>query len=103
MLQLLKESGYVADPEEVTAEDLEPYLRQHPDLIDTWLFNSMDTRGTPTWFLQSPEESPKGKRWVVGLFPGEQHWEFEQGSEASAYYLKQFAESIRASLKSSPP
>ena len=94
MVTLLKESGYPQIAESITEHLLEVYLEKHPDLIDAWVRNSEDTRGSPDWYLSKPTGSDK--QWIVGFFPDGPTRRFSQRGQACAFYVKRYLETLRA-------
>ena len=52
-IALVRRSGYLAAPHEVTAERLADRLATDPDLVDAWLTWSEDNRSTPAWYIES--------------------------------------------------
>ena len=94
MITLFKESGYLRIAESITEQLLKEYFEQHPDLIDTWLRNSEDTRSSPSWYLRKP--TGPNERWVVGFFPDGTTHRFVEGAQACAFYVKRYLETLRA-------
>jgi hypothetical protein len=86
MAMLLKESGYSRVSEDITEQLLEEYFEQHQDLIDAWLRNSEDTRGSPNWYMTRPTH-PKGQ-WVVSFFPDGKTHQFSHSPRACAFYVQ---------------
>jgi len=94
MVALLKESGYLRTSENITEQLLKEYFEKHRDLIDAWVRNSEDTRGSPNWYLSKPTE-PK-ESWAVGFFPDGSTYRFPEGAQACAFYVKRYLEMLRA-------
>ena len=106
MVAILEKSGYSKHSAEITEAALEQYLRQHPELVDTWLLHSMDNRASPAWYFKSASgdsnqqearqllEDP-GQVWIVGRQPGGQAREFRDGYRACAVYVKKRAERLK--------
>ena len=94
MVTLLKESGYPQVAESITEQLLEVYFEKHQDLIDVWVRNSEDTRGSPDWYLSKPTGSEK--QWIVGFFPDGPTRRFSQGAQACAFYVKRYLETLKA-------
>ncbi len=76
MVAILERSGYLRCPGEITEAVLEEYLREHSDLVGSWLLHSMDSRGS-TWYFKSASGYPDGEEakqllddpdhiWIVG-------------------------------------
>ncbi len=98
MSQLLEASGYTTRPDDITEARLANYLREHPELVDSWINESEDNRGSPAWYLQErPDAHRRGTAWVVGRYPDDALKEFTDRFEACAYYIKRFIEEIRNS------
>ncbi len=93
MVTLFKESGYLRIAESITEQLLKEYFEQHQDLINAWLRNSEDTRGSPDWYLSKP--TGPNEQWVVGFFPDGTTHRFAQGAQACAFYVKQYLETLR--------
>lgn len=94
MVTLLKESGYTQIAESITEHLLEVYFERRPDLIDAWVRNSEDTRGSPDWYLSKPTGSDK--QWIVGFFPNGPTRRFSHRGQACAFYVKRYLETLRA-------
>ena len=45
-IQLLMESGYIDNSENITTDVIEAFLREHEELIQTWLAWSADSLGS---------------------------------------------------------
>ena len=90
MLTLLKKSGYVDHPEEVTTAALQSHFENHTDDLEAWILNSDDNRSSPAWYVAEP--SSAGGKWVVGHQPGDRRDYFESGAEACAVYVKRWLE-----------
>ena len=63
-IQLLRDSGYLNKPENITNEMVEAFLRDHPELVTQWLNWSADKRVSSGWYFLHE----KGK-YVVGYYP----------------------------------
>ena len=96
MVTLLKESGYLRVAKNITEQLLEVYFEKHQDIIDAWVRNSEDTRGSPDWYLSKP--TGPDKQWIVGFFPDGPTHRFTQGAQACAFYVKRYLETLRAHL-----
>ncbi len=112
MVAILEKSGYLRRPEEMTEAVLEGYLRGHPDLVDSWLLHSMDSRGSG-WYFKSASGYPQGEEarrllqdpdhvWIVGRQPGRSAREIKDGFRACAVYVKKRAERLRALSRVAP-
>jgi hypothetical protein len=88
MLQLLAESGYLANQSLVTVELLRVHFAEHPESVDAWLQQSLDNRGCPCWYLLNPSAGAAQGKWVVGFYPGERREYFERGEDACAVFVK---------------
>ena len=88
MMQLLAESGYLATQSLITVELLSAYFAEHPESINAWLLQSLDNRGSPSWYLQDPSAANAQGKWVVGFYPGERREYFERGEDACAVFVR---------------
>jgi hypothetical protein len=88
MLQLLAESGYLEHQSFVSVEVLSAYFAEHPETIDAWLLQSLDNRGSPSWYLLDPSAANAQGKWAVGFHPGERREYFERGEDACAVFVK---------------
>ena|SRR6058998_3221846 len=69
MVALFQQSGYGADGSSISEEALESYLREHPDLVRTWVEYSEDQRCSPAWYLVAPGAGLDGQTgWRVGYY-----------------------------------
>jgi hypothetical protein len=95
-IALLRESGYLENPDQITEADILEYLRHYPDLINTWLLQSQNKRTTHSWYMKSPDDNDSQSNvWIVGFYPGDEIHEFRDEASACAFYVKQEAEQIR--------
>ena len=93
---LLTESGYLQNPGQINEAHMAEYLRNHRELIDTWLLQSMNKRTSLSWYLKSPVDySNRHKVWVVGFYPDGEVREFQDAADACGFYVKQEVEQIR--------
>jgi hypothetical protein len=90
MLALLRRSGY-SEAVPISEERIEAYLRHHPELVESWLMESRNTRGTPAWYLL---DSRDGGDWTVGYYPGETKSQFRDKFKACAFYVQQFVREL---------
>jgi hypothetical protein len=96
MVSLLKETGYVEMPDQITVEAIELHLKAHPELVEIWQSESQDKRSSPAWYLMSPTDySNTRKAWVVGNYPSNEIHEFKDGFKACAFYIKKESEQLR--------
>ena len=92
---LLSRTGYsIGDP--ISDEDLEAYLRLHPELVNWWLVESRNTRGAPAWYLLPPTS---GSEWIVTHTPDDIKNTFADKFKACAFYIRVFVLQL-ASLRS---
>lgn len=93
MVDLLRRSGYLRDPDAVTEARLEEYFRSHPELVSVWEAES-DHRTRYGWSL-----SRRGQQdWVVDYPNRIKHRVFEDGFEACAFYVTRKLEELRAMI-----
>jgi len=90
MLALLKESGYLGSPSEVTTAALQAHFVTHGEDLEGWVSNSHDNRSSPAWYVAEP--SGLSTKWEVGRHPGGQREYFESGAAACAVYVKRWLE-----------
>lgn len=89
MLELLNCSGYRDLKNEISEELILEYLEKNADLVESWLMEAENTRGTPAWYI-----SNKGNNWVVGLCPGGKELEYNDKNKACACYIKHYMEAL---------
>jgi hypothetical protein len=98
MVDLLRESGYLQDPESADESAIERHLRRSPELVASWVCYSEDQRASPAWYMREPETV--GGHWVVGhMSASGTHSErrsFANGFAACAFYIKRQADGLRA-------
>jgi len=67
VVQLLKETGYLERPEMITEDEILKCLKQHPDLLDTWVLYSENQRIPEGWYIKTPVENDSSSiTWKVG-------------------------------------
>lgn len=89
MLELFYRSGYRKQESRITEELIEKLLLKNPDLVESWLIESENTRTTPAWYVL-----PKDNKWVVGLYPGGKELIFGDKNKACACYIKKYMEAL---------
>jgi hypothetical protein len=94
MLDLLRESGYRESPDRVTEEALRSYLERHPQVIESWVIESIDQRSSEGWFLLDPATANAGGLWVVGFHPSGQRTTFDNGALACAVFIKRYVQRL---------
>ena len=96
MIGLMRQSGYGAAP--VTTEDIDSYLRAHPDLVESWVAYSDDQRCTPAFYLAYREGSDPPGEWRVGYRYSSQEAateeRFPDRVSACAHFVKMEAEQL---------
>ena len=96
MVALLHRSAYSeADP--ISQDSIEDYLRSHPELVESWVMESLNTRSTPAWYLR---EAVGGSDWKVGLYPDGMEYHFSDKFKACAFYVRQFVRELSRSAAS---
>jgi hypothetical protein len=90
MIALLKESGYLDCPDEVTIPALQAHFGTNSEDLEGWVLNSLDNRGSPAWYIAEPNGS--SAKWLVGHYPGEHREYFDSGAEACAVYVRRWLE-----------
>jgi hypothetical protein len=91
MLELFRLSGF-SGGEPIREAELAAYLRGHPELIDSWLLESVDTRYSPAWYFKPPEDGSKD--WVVGYCPRTEIRKFADKYDACAFYVSRFVDRL---------
>ena len=96
---LLKTSGYLIDPDAVTEDLIEQYLRARPHLVKAWLHHSQDQRSSPSWYLKAPDScNPDEAGWSVGFVPRPYRRipadMFKDGYVACARFIKRYAHHV---------
>jgi len=69
MSELAREVGSLTDGASIPQDEVEAYLRRHPELVVSWLIYSQDKRCSPTSYLAEPGaglDGPEG--WRVGYY-----------------------------------
>ena len=96
MIELLMESGYLENYPQITEEHLTEYFRDHQELIEPWLIESVDNRSGKGWYIEEQEGSfIRRKSWIVGYYPGNDKHTFKNEAEACGFFVKKWAEQIR--------
>jgi hypothetical protein len=98
MIDLIRESGYLRDYQNVTEAAIDAFLRRHPELTSHWIQYSQDQRCSPAWYLVGPRDGHPDLRWTVGRHPSspKKEWSFPDHIAACAFFIKQEAESLRS-------
>lgn len=81
---LLARSGYTLG-DAISDQDLEDYLKQHPELINSWLIESKNTTENPAWYLLPPKD---GSEWTVTQYPQNSRNTFPDKFKACAFYIR---------------
>ncbi len=90
MGELLAHSGYsLAD--DISDEALEEYLKNHPELVNSWLIESRNTRENPAWYIFPPKD---GSGWVVTHHPDASKHNFTDKFKACAFYVRVFVKQV---------
>ncbi len=92
---LLSRSGYMLG-DEVSEEQLEEYLRSHPELVNSWLIESRNTTENPAWYIFPPKD---GSEWLVTFYPDNIKHSFNDKFKACAFYIRVYVMHL-ASLRS---
>jgi hypothetical protein len=98
MIDLMRSSGYLEDPDAVTEARLEEFLRKCPELVSAWEAES-DRRSRYGWGLSRRGE----KDWVVDYPNGRKYRVFDDGFTACAFYVKWKLEGLRGHHPSERP
>jgi len=89
MLELMNSSGYRGLKQEISEDLIQEYLEKNSELVESWVMESENTRGSPAWYI-----SNKGSKWLVGLYPGGKELEFNDKYKACACYIKNYMEAL---------
>lgn len=96
MIALLTESGYLENHSQITEERLTEYFRDHQELIEPWLIESVDNRSGKGWYIEVQEGGfIRSKSWTVGNYPGNDKRKFKNEAEACGFFVKKWAEELR--------
>ena len=105
-VELLRQSGY-SESEPIPEQDIEAYLRLHPDLVDAWIRDSEDQRTSKGWWITEPldcsllERLPYGpmrtmyakcrteRGWTVGNLPETIRRTFDDRFKACTFHVRQ--------------
>ena len=90
MIDLMRSSGYLQDPDAVNEARLEEFFRKRPELISAWEAES-DQRTRHCWSLSRRGE----KDWVVDYPNRRKYSVFDDGFKACAFYVKRRLEELR--------
>ena len=88
--ELLAQSGYTL-ANEISDEDIEEYLRSHPELVNAWLIESRNTRENPAWYIFPPKDGPE---WVVTHYPDASKQTFTDKFKACAFYVRVYVKQL---------
>jgi hypothetical protein len=83
VLDLVADSGYFEQPDALTVEGVSAYLRDHSELIHSWLLYSSDKRTGSGWYF----DEPRPGEYVVGYYPGGPRGEFHDATSACAEFI----------------
>jgi hypothetical protein len=89
MLELLNRSKYRELKSEITEELIKGHLEKNAVLVQSWLMESENNRGSPAWYISS-----KDNKWIVGYYPGGEEFEFNNKNIACACYIKHYMEAL---------
>ena len=77
----------------LTADALEAYIREHPEVIEAWASFSADKRTSGGYYLLAPDDAQGWwgrKSWTVGRLlgsGGHEDWAFPGGPKACAEFI----------------
>ena len=97
MGEMLARSGF-ALTNEISDEALEQYLREHPELVNSWLIESKNTRENPAWYILPPKD---GSQWIVTHYPDNNKYTFEDKFKACAFYVRVYVKQLAAQRSAS--
>ena len=98
LIQLIRESGYVDNPDALERERVEAFLRDKPDLQDAWVIYSGDKRVSAGWYFDAD-----GDGWVVGYYPGKERQKFVSKLEACAEFVLREAFALKSGVEGHRP
>jgi hypothetical protein len=90
MGELLARSGYSLS-DEISDESIEEYLKSHPELVNSWLIESRNTRENPAWYIFPPKD---GSDWVVTHYPDASKHTFTDKFKACAFYVRVYVKQL---------
>jgi hypothetical protein len=99
MISLLKESGFLSSPHELTEQVLHQYIQVHPEVIDSWTGLSEDQRASECWYVLRPEWAESRGSWVVGFHPGGPRKNYSNGVDACAAFIKRYVDDLAKSAR----
>lgn len=90
MGELLAKSGYSL-AQEISDQALEEYFRIHPELVNSWLIESRNTRENPAWYIFPPKN---GSAWLVTHYPDTINHTFTDKFKACAFYVRVYVKQL---------
>ena len=97
MRELFTNSGYINIEEKPNEKHFEQCLNNNSDLIQSWLDNSMNTRGSSSWYITENSNT----EWLVGFYPNGKEQVFKNLNKACAFYINNYAKQLYDLSKSS--
>ena len=94
MITLLKESGHLNSPGELTEEVLRQYIGAHPEVMESWIGLSQDQRTSESWYVLRPEWAESRGSWIVGFYPGGPSKSYSNGVDACAAFIKRYVDDL---------
>ncbi len=83
VVEAVQRSGYLHNPDALTAPDVTAHLRRQPDLVDAWLRYSGDKRTPAGWYILKHEEHD----YEIGWFPGGERLRFSDPAVACSEFI----------------
>jgi hypothetical protein len=91
IFQLLVNTGYIKNKNDINIEDIKKELKEKPELIQFWLNYSEDKRTSGGWYLLKKNDST----FIVGNIDGRSKSIFTDCFDACATFIKKEIEAIR--------
>ena len=91
MVHLVAESGYLDYRGSISSTAIEHFLSAHPEHMEDWELESLDSRSSDAWFFQ-PVSAARDGAWRVGR--GSELHTFPDHIRACSFYVCRFVEGI---------
>jgi hypothetical protein len=83
VVDLVKDSGYLDDPDSLTVEALSLHLRSNPGLVDAWLMYSQNKRSGSGWYIRTAGDG----NYEVGWYPDGERTALTDPALATAEFI----------------
>jgi hypothetical protein len=91
VVDLVKSSGYLDDPDSLTVEAVTLHLRSNPGLVDAWLMYSRDKRSRSGWYIRKAGDG----KYEVGWYPDGERLALTDSVLATAEFIVREMGTIR--------